>query len=176
MLINASLPIPRYFFQILQSTSVKLAISPQPRVLGEFISVQAGSQLAVKVEGVIQHAMKPGRFRRIHNIIITVTSQLQQTTTTSKNKDFIMMDLLTTKDPTSVLTQTVQPHKDFFTVQFLLAFPRGGQYLLVVEAAVIDELTNVWKTGPRSTLTVKVPEEAKLAPIAVPGMASNSNV
>lgn len=175
ILINASVPIPRYFFQILQSTSVKLAISPQPRVLGEFISVQAGSQLAVKVEGVIQHSMKPGRFRRIHNVVVTVTSQLQPTGAGSKSKDFVL-DLLTTKEPTSVLTQTVTPHKDFFTLQFLLAFPRGGQYLLVVEASVVDELTNVWKTGPRSTLTVKVPEEAKLAPISVPGMASNSNV
>lgn len=84
VLTNASLPIPRYFFQVLQSTSVKLAISPQPRVLGEFISVQAGSQLAVKVEGVIQHGMEPGLFRRIEEVVITVTSQLQ---TNTKNKD-----------------------------------------------------------------------------------------
>lgn len=76
----------------------------------------------------------------------------------------------------SVLTQTVTPHKDFFTAQFLLAFPRGGQYLLVVEASVVDEQTNTWKTGPRSSLTVKVPEEAKLTPISVPGMANNANV
>lgn len=86
VLTNASLPIPRYFFQVLQSTSVKLAISPQPRVLGEFISVQAGSQLAVKVEGVIQHGMKPGLFRRISEVIITVTSQLQSN---PKNKEVL---------------------------------------------------------------------------------------
>lgn len=75
-----------------------------------------------------------------------------------------------------MLTQTVTPHKDFFTAQFLLAFPRGGQYLLVVEASVVDEQSNTWKTGPRSLLTVKVPEEAKLTPISVPGMANNANV
>lgn len=74
---KASLSIPRYFFQVLQSTSVKLAISPQPRVAGEFISVQPGSQLAVKVEGVIQHGRKPGLFRTVNGVIITVTSQLQ---------------------------------------------------------------------------------------------------
>lgn len=170
ILINASLPIPRYFFQILQSTSVKLAISPQPRVLGEFISVQAGSQLAVKVEGVIQHGMKPGLFRKIHEVIINVTSQLQNN---PKNKESLDPKLL---EQVSVLTQTVTPHKDFFTAQFLLAFPRGGQYLLSVEASVIDEETNIWKTGPKSTLTVKVPEETKLAPITVPGMANNANV
>ncbi|XP_074033531.1 integrator complex subunit 7 [Leptinotarsa decemlineata] len=170
LLANASLPIPKYFFQVLQSTSVKLAISPQPRVLGEFISVQAGSQLAVKVEGVIQHGMKPGLFRRIEEVVITVTSQLQNN---PKNKEVLDPKLL---EQVSVLTQTVTPHKDFFRAQFLLAFPRGGQYLLVVEASVIDERSNTWKTGPRSTLTVKVPEETKLAPIAVPGMASNANV
>lgn len=76
-LINVPLPIPRYFFQVLQSTSVKLAISPQPRVLGEFISVQSGSHLAVKVEGVIQHGQKPGLFRRVEGVIVTVVSQLQ---------------------------------------------------------------------------------------------------
>lgn len=77
VLANASLPIPRYFFQVLQSTSVKLAVSPQPRVMGEFISVQAGSQLAVKVEGVIQHGSKPGLFRKIEEVVVTVTSQFQ---------------------------------------------------------------------------------------------------
>ncbi|KRT83554.1 hypothetical protein AMK59_3241, partial [Oryctes borbonicus] len=78
------LPIPRFFFQVLQSTSVKLSISPQPRVMGEFISVQSGSQLAVKVEGVIQHGHKPGLFRKVEGVIVTVTSQLQAN---SKNKD-----------------------------------------------------------------------------------------
>lgn len=82
--MNVSLPIPRFFFQVMQSTSVKLAISPQPRVLGEFISVQSGSQLAVKVEGVIQHGLKPGLFRKVKEVIITVTSQLQNN---PKNKD-----------------------------------------------------------------------------------------
>ncbi|XP_050514546.1 integrator complex subunit 7 isoform X1 [Diabrotica virgifera virgifera] len=170
ILVNASLSIPRYFFQVLQSTSVKLAISPQPRVSGEFISVQAGSQLAVKVEGVIQHGMKPGLFRKIKEVVINVTSQLQSN---SKNKDIVDPKLL---EQVSLLTQTVTPHKDFFTAQFLLAFPRGGHYLLAVEASVIDEQTNTWKTGPKSSLTVKVPEETKLTPISVPGMASNANL
>ncbi|XP_044761796.1 integrator complex subunit 7 [Coccinella septempunctata] len=169
VLANASLPIPRYFFQVLQSTSVKLAISPQPRVMGEFISVQAGSQLAVKVEGVIQHGNKPGLFRRIEEVVVTVTSQFQNN---PKGKDAETKNLETSL----VLTQTVSPHKDFFTAQFLLAFPRGGQYVLVVDASVIDEQCNTWKTGPRSTLTVKIPEEPKPTAISIPGMQSNANV
>lgn len=77
ILANASLSYPRFFFQVLQSTSVKLAISPQPRVLGEFISVQSGSQLAVKVEGVLQHGQRPGIYRKVEGVTVTVTSQLQ---------------------------------------------------------------------------------------------------
>ncbi|XP_050311568.1 integrator complex subunit 7 [Anthonomus grandis grandis] len=168
IIANASLPIPRFFFQILQSTSVKLAISPQPRVMGEFISVQAGSQLAVKVEGVIQHGLKPGLYRRIEQVVISVTSQLQ---CPAKNKEIDPKIL----EQVSVLCQTVAPHKDFFSAQFLLAFPRGGQYLLTVEASVIDEENSTWKTGPKSSLTVKVPEEQKMIPISVPGISTGAN-
>lgn len=56
---------------------LQLAVSPQPRVLGENISVQGGSQLAVKVEGVIQHGKRPGLFRMVNRVIVSVNSQLQ---------------------------------------------------------------------------------------------------
>lgn len=52
--------------------------------MGEFISVQSGSQLAVKVEGVIQHGSQPGLFRRVEGVLVTVSSLLQ---TNNKNKD-----------------------------------------------------------------------------------------
>lgn len=167
-IINASLPIPRYFFQVLQSTSVKLAITPQPRVLGEFISVQSGSQLAVKVEGVIQHGQRPGLFRKVEGVIVTVVSQLQSS---NKTKDIDTKNVETS----SILTQTVTPHRDFFTAQFLLAFPRGGQYLLTIEASVVDGDSCTWKTGPRSTLTVKIPDESRTQAISMPGMSSSGN-
>ncbi|XP_067013341.2 integrator complex subunit 7 [Anabrus simplex] len=152
ILAESSLCVPRYFFQVLQSTSVKLAISPQPRVLGESISVQSGSQLAVKVEGVIQHGKRPGLFRKVSGVVVTVSSQLQARLP-HNNPDTKAVD------SGSVLTQTVAPHRDFFTAQFLLAFPAGGQYLLIVEASVVDEKSNVWRTGPRTSLTVKSHEE-----------------
>lgn len=169
-LVNASLSMPRYFFQVLQSTSVKLAITPQPRVLGEFISVQSGSQLAVKVEGVIQHGQRPGLFRKVEGVIVTVVSQLQSNSKTKEavdGKNF---------ESSSTLTQTVTPHRDFFTAQFLLAFPRGGQYLLTIEASVVDGDSCTWKTGPRSTLTVKVPEESRSQAISMPGMTGSGNM
>lgn len=55
---------------------LQLAVTPQPRVNGEYLSVQAGSQLAVKVEGVIQHGTHPGRFRSVSGVVLTLSSQL----------------------------------------------------------------------------------------------------
>lgn len=53
----------------------QLAITPQPRVNGEYLNVQAGAQLAVKVEGVIQHGAYPGRFRTVSGVVLTLSTQ-----------------------------------------------------------------------------------------------------
>lgn len=58
------------------------------------------------------------------------------------------------------LRQSVTPHRDFFTGQFLLALSSGGQHQVVVEASVEDGAGNVWNTGPKSTLAVKAHEDA----------------
>jgi hypothetical protein len=39
----------RYFYQSLQETRVKLAVSPQPRAIGEPVAVNTSQYLAVKV-------------------------------------------------------------------------------------------------------------------------------
>ena len=41
--------ICRYFYQSLQETRVKLAVSPQPRAVGEPVAVNTSQYLAVKV-------------------------------------------------------------------------------------------------------------------------------
>lgn len=53
IVVKSSLCVPRFFFQVLQNTSVKLALTPQPRISGEPIFVQPNSNLVVKVEGKI---------------------------------------------------------------------------------------------------------------------------
>lgn len=45
--------------------------------MGESVSVQGGSHLAVKVEGVLVHDARPGIFRKAAEIVITLISQLQ---------------------------------------------------------------------------------------------------
>lgn len=61
-----------------------------------------------------------------------------------------------------MLRQTVTPHRDFFTGQFLLCLSvgGGGQHMVTVEAAVVDEIGHTWTTGPRSSLAVKTLDEA----------------
>ncbi|KAL0116673.1 hypothetical protein PUN28_009950 [Cardiocondyla obscurior] len=162
------LPIPRYFFQTLQTTSIKLSVSPQPRVLGEPVSVPQGSQLALKVEGVLRHGRRASLFRSVAAVCISIS-----TTPPSKiNSD--------QKDSNAnELQQTVTPHRDFFACEFLLSLGvpgstsippctmvgvnsvpgGGGQYQITASASILDKDGNVWKCGPRSTLPVRVHEE-----------------
>uniref|UniRef100_A0A7M4DVG2 Integrator complex subunit 7 n=1 Tax=Crocodylus porosus TaxID=8502 RepID=A0A7M4DVG2_CROPO len=76
-LLKVPLSFQRYFFQKLQSTSIKLALSPSPRNPAEPIAVQNNQQLALKVEGVVQHGTKPGLFRKIQSVCLNVSSTLQ---------------------------------------------------------------------------------------------------
>lgn len=68
------LPMPRYFFQALQATVVKLSVSPQPRVLGEPVCVPQGSQLALKIEGVLRHGRKASLFRSVAAVCISIST------------------------------------------------------------------------------------------------------
>ncbi|XP_034171663.2 integrator complex subunit 7 [Osmia lignaria lignaria] len=164
------LPMPRYYFQALQATSVKLSVSPQPRVLGEPVSVPQGTQLALKVEGVLRHGRRASLYRSVAAVCISIS-----TTPPSKiNSD--------QKDSnTNELQQTVTPHRDFFACEFLLSLGSpgtnatacasnttnvnnnmnagGGQYQVTASASILDKDGNVWKCGPRSTLQVRVHEE-----------------
>jgi len=54
----------------------------------------------------------------------------------------------------------VHPHRDFFTVQFLLGIWTSGVTTLSVETSIIDEDELHWITGPKTSLSVKVYDEA----------------
>lgn len=84
-------PIPRYFFQVLQTTSIKLSVWPQPRVLGEPISLPQGTQLALKVEGVLRHGQKTALFRSVTAISITISTTPPMKNTFDKKVRFPMI-------------------------------------------------------------------------------------
>uniref|UniRef100_A0A671VIJ4 Integrator complex subunit 7 n=1 Tax=Sparus aurata TaxID=8175 RepID=A0A671VIJ4_SPAAU len=150
-LLKVPLSFQRYFFQKLQSTSIKLALSPSPRTPSEPIPVQNTQQLTLKVEGVVQHGSSPGLFRKIQSVCLNVTSVLQSKT----GPDFKIP--LDTK--TNEIEQRVEPHNDYFSTQFLLNFSILGTHTVTVEASVVDESGIEWKTGPKTTVSVKSLED-----------------
>ncbi|XP_063079840.1 integrator complex subunit 7 [Engraulis encrasicolus] len=150
-LLKVPLSFQRYFFQKLQSTSIKLALSPSPRTPSEPIPVQNNQQLALKVEGVVQHGSNPGLFRKIQAVCLNVSSSLQ-----SKPGPDTKVPL---ESKTNEIEQRVEPHNDYFSTQFLLNFAVLGTHAVSVEASVVDESGVEWKTGPRSLLSVKSLED-----------------
>uniref|UniRef100_A0A2K6T373 Integrator complex subunit 7 n=1 Tax=Saimiri boliviensis boliviensis TaxID=39432 RepID=A0A2K6T373_SAIBB len=150
-LLKVPLSFQRYFFQKLQSTSIKLALSPSPRNPAEPIAVQNNQQLALKVEGVVQHGSKPGLFRKIQSVCLNVSSTLQS----KSGQDYkILIDNMTNE-----MEQRVEPHNDYFSTQFLLNFAVLGTHNITVESSVKDANGIVWKTGPRTTIFVKSLED-----------------
>uniref|UniRef100_G1SLA6 Integrator complex subunit 7 n=1 Tax=Oryctolagus cuniculus TaxID=9986 RepID=G1SLA6_RABIT len=150
-LLKVPLSFQRYFFQKLQSTSIKLALSPSPRNPAEPIAVHNNQQLALKVEGVVQHGSKPGLFRKIQSVCLNVSSTLQS----KSGQDYkIPLDNMTNE-----MEQRVEPHNDYFSTQFLLNFAILGTHNITVESSVKDANGIVWKTGPRTTIFVKSLED-----------------
>uniref|UniRef100_A0A8C6TRW9 Integrator complex subunit 7 n=1 Tax=Neogobius melanostomus TaxID=47308 RepID=A0A8C6TRW9_9GOBI len=146
-LLKVPLSFERYFFQKLQSTSIKLALSPSPRTSTEPIPVQSSQQLTLKVEGVVQHGSTPGLFRKIQSVCLSVTTVLQSKASGA----------LDTK--TNEMEQRVEPHNDYFSTQFLLNFSVLGTHAVTVEASVVDQSGAQWKTGPKMSLSVKSLED-----------------
>ncbi|XP_017311439.1 integrator complex subunit 7 isoform X2 [Ictalurus punctatus] len=150
-LLKVPLSFQRHFFQKLQSTSIKLALSPSPRTPNEPIPVQNTQQLTLKVEGVIQHGFTPGLFRKIHSVCLTASATLQ-----SKPAPEFKVPL---ESKANEIEQRVEPHNDYFSTQFLLNFSVPGSHSVTVEACVVDESGVQWKTGPTSTVSVKSMED-----------------
>uniref|UniRef100_A0A674N1J2 Integrator complex subunit 7 n=1 Tax=Takifugu rubripes TaxID=31033 RepID=A0A674N1J2_TAKRU len=131
--------------------SFLLALSPSPRTPSEAIPVQNTQQLTLKVEGVVQHGSTPGLFRKIQSVCLNVTSVLQSKT----GPDYKIA--LDTK--TNEIEQRVEPHNDYFSTQFLLNFSILGTHTVTVEASVVDDDGIEWKTGPKTTVSVKSLED-----------------
>lgn len=146
--------LPRYLFQRLQTTDVKLAISPRSAA-ADPIMVHNEIHLTLKVEGVIQTGSQKKRFHHVDRVRLFVHSLLQSravpvTSSTAKVQD----------NPTNDMVQTVKAHNDYFSAQFILLFPTPGTHLVTIEASVIDRDGDVWKTGPKQSVLVKSYNEA----------------
>lgn len=66
----------------------------------------------------------------------------------------------TSRDSVTSLEQTVVPHHDYFSAQFLLSFNLPTVYHVTVNSSVIDSSGIQWNTGPQSSLQVKTSDTA----------------
>ena len=158
LLASEQLCLPRLFYQSLQTTNIKLAVTPQPRNPNEPITVPSSQQIAVKVEGVITAAASAGRqtFRNIDSIKLTLTTALQ---TPAKQQNDLAK---TMADCNQSLDQLVVPHNDFFSAQFLVPFPVAGTYLAVIDSRLIDNDERTWRqSGLNTVLNIKAFEDGQ---------------
>ena len=83
---------------------------------------------------------------------------------TSSVKDFwnfgVFSLFQTSRDHVTSLEQTVVPHHDYFSAQFLLQFSTQSIYHVTVSSSVIDSSGILWNTGPQNTLQVKTTDSA----------------
>lgn len=149
IITKTPLCLPRYFFQVLQSTQIKLSVSPQPRSDGKPVNVQSGSNLVIKVEGVIQHyGKKPSLFRGVDSVQLSLMSKLLTPRPQGES--------LKPPIDTVTLTQTVKPQRDFLSGNFLVPISSGGQWQVTLETYAIDENGITWCTGPKNSMLVRV--------------------
>ena len=144
------LPYPRFFFQSLQQTRIKLQVSPQPKTSGEPVAVNTSQFLAVKVEGVIQRSKHSDR-SQVSGVVVQLHSSIQKgqgakLESNSKN-DASMLS--------NNLEQDVEPHNDFFVSQFLVPFPTPGLYTVSIDTLWRDQVGKTWRTGAKCSMTVK---------------------
>ncbi|XP_077491480.1 integrator complex subunit 7 isoform X3 [Amblyomma americanum] len=152
--------LPRFFFQALQSTTIKLAVSPQQKSTGEPLFLAQQAQLALRVEGVVQHRSPPCHMsapRTVHKVLVTLTTTppgRQQADTKPPSAGVGAGDVVQ-------LSEVVQPHNDYFQAQFLLALVGQGLHTVTIDTAVLDAQHTLWKTGPQVSLTVKCHDDVK---------------
>lgn len=133
---------PRYFFQPLQMTQIKLAITPQPSAFSGSLELMLNFNLVLKVEGLIQNLSKTKIvIRKVSKVIVSVTMNSAKVTESSINLFF-----------QSITT----PRNNYFKTEFLLPLKWSGSFNIEIDASIIDEQEQIWKTGPTEKLSLNV--------------------
>jgi len=146
------IPYPRFFYQSLQQTKLKLAITPQPRAAGEPVAVNTSQYMAVKVEGVIQRSGNSmDHPREVAGILVQLNCSMQK----SQEKPVPVKTDTKGDNSATNLEQEVEPHNDFFSSQFLVPFPLPGLYTVNIDTSWIDKQGISWRTGSKCSITVK---------------------
>ena len=135
---------PRYFFQPLQSTQIKLALTPQPLQNDAAIMQILNTNLVLKVEGLIQNfCSKRLVIRKVSKVILSLV--MSPTKAPTATKPYIIN-----------LQAEATPAHDYFITEFLLSLTHLGFYTIIVEASIMDSKEQIWKTGPSASLNIQV--------------------
>lgn len=137
-LIQSPFIYPRYFFQALQKTQIKLAISPQPTTTP--ISVTINHNFVLKVEGIIQDSSKPYAIvRKISKIIVS-----------------LHMNSAKTNEPNVFFQSLSAPINNYFATEFLLSMKWSGLFNVEINISIIDDQDCLWKNILKERLNLNV--------------------
>lgn len=185
LMVNAPLCMPRHFFQVLQSTTIKLSVLPQPRTAGEAVSVSPNTNLVVKVEGVIHHG-RCRRWRSVESVQLNLSSQLMLQKASGgaggEQRGEGNLSKLQLNEQGSAMAMTmvqlVKPHHDFISGSFLLPLHGnngqvnaaanvgggggGGNWQLTVEPMIIDGNGSLWKCATEPSVLHVVVAQQKM--------------
>lgn len=160
-LLSVPLSMPRLFFQSVQQISVKLAVSPQPKIPGDLVIVMSSMNFALKVEGVIvtsQQSTTRNRNRSVAKVMLNVTTS--PVSGINNGKTVLMPESFARPvDAGLSVSSVVVPKNEYFSTQFLLHFGSSGIHTITVEASIIDENEAQWRSGHVVTSSVKVVED-----------------
>ncbi|XP_054156075.1 integrator complex subunit 7-like [Oppia nitens] len=156
-MVRAPLSFPRFYFQSVQNTCIKLAVSPQPKS-GDYLTLHTNSHFALRIEGVVINTKTQKQIRKVGKVLISVNAVLITRAANANNNS--EQQLLMKSTDTNVAQQSVvYPLNDYFQVQFLLLLPIAGLYSVNIETSIIDENESQWKTGPNMSLSAKVMDD-----------------
>lgn len=144
--------VPRYFFQKLQRTDIKLAITPVMKSAEELIWTRCETGVVLKVEGIVsvfnnikRLTHKPCSIRLIVKFqIINSYPHIPVSATVPS----VSMN-------NNPLVKDCEIHGDYFSHKFLLAFPTPGTHQVSIEARMVDRRGCVWMSDVRSYLGVQ---------------------
>lgn len=141
-LLKCPFKYPRYFFQPLQMTEIKLAITPQPSTSNGSISAPLNQNLVLEVEGLVQNASKSRlNIRNVSKVVISITMNH------SKQPE---------NNPSPIAQSVATPLSNYFKTEFLLPLKWAGTFNVDIGVSILDEQERLWQTGPIEKLNLVV--------------------
>lgn len=142
LVLECPFSYPRYFFQPLQMTQIKLAITPKPSSPSGTISLMLNYNLVLKVEGLIQNLSKTKTvIRVVSKVIVSVIMAPTKPVETTFNLN---------------VQSTAEPRNNYFKTEFLLPLKWTGSFNIDIDVSIMDEEERIWKTGPTERLNITV--------------------